>query len=176
LVNQLTKDKRFAAFICEQTMSYDTILKLLNNYNANYAIHEHEPMRTAEDIRRIGLFPIEQCLKSVPFQIKNGGWVLATLLAEDTVDYKKLASATGVKRDNLVRPSPEAMQAAFDVEPGSVSPFPTLPDTLVFMDEKAASLSRVYCGIGIVGRTLEIAPSEVLRIANAQALSLAKDH
>lgn len=132
-------------------------------------------MRTTVDIVNMHLFPVEACLKSVPFQIKGGGWVLASLRAQDQVDYKKLAALLNTRRELLMRPSPEEMEAAFGVVPGAVSPFPTVAAPCsVFMDARAAALPRIYCGMGAVGNTLEMAVADLIALAGAHVADLAK--
>jgi Cys-tRNA(Pro)/Cys-tRNA(Cys) deacylase len=156
-------------------MSHERLIDLLKRSGLSHQLHTHAPMRTYEDMRALALFPLEACLKSVPFQIKGGDWVLVTLRAADQADYKKVAALVGVKRDVLVRPAPDVMSAAFGVEPGALSPFPMVTGGCrVFIDAAIATLPQVYCGIGQVGITLEMATTDVIALAGAQVADLIK--
>ena len=157
-------------------MSYENVIRILNERGIPYILHEHEPARTLEDILTIlAYMPVELCLKCVPFYIKGRpDWVLTTMKATDTADYKKIATLLGVKRDNLMRPSPGEMTARLGFEPGAVTPISDAPDIRVIMDVGVHG-DPLYLGSGRPDHTLEIKIADVVRVTNATVASICKD-
>ncbi len=153
-------------------MAYDKIIRLLNDSGIKFVIHEHEVIRTITDIEEKLPFPKEHLLKTVVFQLKDSFWILAAIKGQDRVDYRKLASAFEVKRNNLKCPSPEEVESTLGFETGGVGPFPISDRIKVVFDSSLLDLDNVYCGVGRNDRTLEITLNDLLQVSKARVLPL----
>lgn len=156
------------------TTRYDQITAVLADSGVAYRIHEHVPSVTIQDADTHLNFPVEQLLKTIAFRVKNRGWVLAALCGYAQVDYKRLAAAVGVSRDKLMRLAPEEVQSELGYELGGVAPFALNSQTEVLLDSGALDWPLIFCGTGRLDRTLEIAPRELVRVAEARVVQLAK--
>src|SRR5699024_331345 len=131
----------------------------------------HVVSRTVADAVALLPFPADQYLKTVVFRVKGGDWVMVACRGEDRVDYKKVAAACGVRREQIVRPAPEEVEAAWGDAIGGICPMP--PDAGVWTSVEAAAaatLDTVYCGVGRNDRTLEIGIGDVIAVAEARVL------
>lgn len=154
---------------------HTAIVRLLHARGVPFTIHTHEVARTVADAEARLPFPKEQFLKTVVFRLKTGGWILVALQGQDQVDYRRLADALGVKRGDLIRPSPEEVEAALGYQIGGVGPIPLAPDTRVLFDEAALQMATVYCGAGRNDRTLEIGLPDLIGAVAGQVAPLARD-
>jgi Cys-tRNA(Pro)/Cys-tRNA(Cys) deacylase len=154
-------------------MSHEQIRDTLQSHGVPFTFHTHAPLRTVQDY--LGHFPLEQMLKTVAFQVKDGPWVLVALRGADQVSYRRLADALGVRRAALAQPSAAEVEAALGVPPGGVSPIPPRPDVRVLFDQAALDLDTVYCGAGRPDRTLEIRLPDLLRVVQPQVAAVAQE-
>lgn len=148
---------------------FDHLVEIVARRGFPYVLHEHAPARTVEDAAQNLSFEVARIVKTVAFRIRNGGVVLAALRGTGRVDYPRLAAFIGVKRRDLATLSPEEVRTLLGVEPGSVSPVPLREDTTIFIDDDVLTIQpTIYCGIGRPDRTLEIAASDLVRIAGGR--------
>ncbi len=154
---------------------FEEIVALLNERGISFTIHQHDPSYTVADARERSLFPLERLLKTIAFKAKTGGYILAAVRGPDRIDYRKLASACGAKRADVVRLTPEEVAEVFGVEVGSVSPIVLQEGTQVFFDTHVPVQETVFCGIGRPDRTLEIRLMDLMQIAQGHILSLISD-
>jgi len=148
-------------------MTYDKIIGLLSKKGIHFKIHEHEVIRTITDVDEKLPFPKEKLLKTVVFKMKNSFWILAAVKGEDRVDYRKLASFFGVKRNDLACPSPEEVESSLGFEIGGVGPIPLNNSTKAVFDSSLLGLDIVYCGSGRNDRTLEVKLDDLLQASKA---------
>jgi prolyl-tRNA editing enzyme YbaK/EbsC (Cys-tRNA(Pro) deacylase) len=156
--------------------AFDIILAQLGDHAIEHRVLAHAPAGTVEEAVAAG-FDINTMLKTVVFRAKGDprGYFLCAVRATDGVDYKKLAAATGVKRDELVRPAPEEVQSMLGFEAGAVGPFAVTETTQVFFDQTAVqTLDWVHCGCGRRDRTLEARVADLIRLAAGSVVPLAK--
>jgi Cys-tRNA(Pro)/Cys-tRNA(Cys) deacylase len=154
---------------------YETIVAFLTAHSVPFTIHEHIPSYTVADAQEHLLFPLERLLKTVAFKVKARGFVLAALRGPDRIDYRKLASACGAKRTDVIRLTPEEVAEAFEVEVGSVSPIALQEGAEVFFDKQVPTHETVFCGIGRPDRTLEIGLMDLVEITHGQIVPLIRD-
>lgn len=150
-------------------MPYDKIIQLLTDHNIPHKIHEHGVIKTVQDaIERFHL-PVDNLLKTVVFQIKNGRWILAAVRGADRIDYKKLADALATKRTKLRPISPEQVQTELGFQIGGVGPFPILDSDqlIIVFDTQAAELGTIVCGSGLNTRTIEADVQDLIQLADA---------
>lgn len=155
--------------------TYEAIVMLLTTRGVPFTIHEHVVSRTVADAEEHLLFPLERLLKTIAFKIKDGDWVLAAVRGPDRVDYRKLAAASGTKRTNIMRLTPEEVANAFGVEVGSVSPIVLQEGVQIFFDSQVSTDETVFCGIGRADRTLEIQLMDLVQITQGRVLPLTND-
>jgi len=155
--------------------TYEAIVTFLTARSVTFTIHEHTPSYTVADAGERLPFPVERLLKAIAFRIKAGGYILAAVRGPDRVDYRKLAAASGTKRADVVRLTPEEVAAVFGVEVGSVSPIPLQEGVVVFFDTQVPTDETVFCGIGRADRTLEIRLADLVQITHGQVLPLISD-
>ncbi len=148
--------------------AHERTVELLRARGVHFAIHRHAAAPTVAEARATLPFPFEQFLKTVVFRVKDGagaggdpsggagGWVLVALRGQDRVDYRKLAAALGVRRGDLVRPSPEEIMTGLGLPFGGIGPIPPNNAARVVFDAAALDLGTVYCGVGSDEHTLEI--------------------
>jgi Cys-tRNA(Pro)/Cys-tRNA(Cys) deacylase len=142
---------------------------LLNEQGVSFLVHAHEPTRTIEDAQRNLFFDIERIVKTVAFQLRDGRLVLAALRGTRRVDYARLAGVLGVNRRDLRSLSPEEVVERLGVAPGGVSPLTRPEGASALLDMDALSIRpTLYCGAGRLDRTLELAPEDLLRLADCR--------
>ena len=91
------------------------------------------------------------------------------------MDYKKLATATGIRRDNLVRPEPDEVERELGFEAGAVGPFVVTPAVQVLFDEATThALDWVHFGCGRRDRTIEAHLNDLVRVSPCIVTPLAK--
>ena len=152
--------------------AFEAILALLRESGISYTIHEHIVSYTVADAEERLPFPTERLLKTVAFKIKNGGYILAAIRGPDRIDYRKLAAASGAKRADIVRLTPEEVADVFGVEAGSVSPIALQGEPTVFFDTQVPAEETVFCGIGRADRTLAIHLRDLVQITGGKVLPL----
>ena len=154
---------------------HDAIVNHLTEQAAIFIIHQHVDSRTYADAVGKLPFPPDRMLKTIAFRLKSGGWILAACRGQDGLDYKKLAAAFGVKRDEVVRPSPDELKAGLGIEAGAVSPVALSGAVQVIFDIRVDPVQTLFTGAGQPDRTLEIALSELVRMTRGRVLDIAKE-
>ncbi|MBI1282108.1 MAG: deacylase [Anaerolineaceae bacterium] len=154
---------------------HDRIIRRLDDKMAQYIVHQHENSRTFADAVDKLPFPPERMLKTIVFRLKSGGWILAACRGQDGLDYKKLAAAFGVKRDEVVRPSADELKAGLGLEAGAVSPVALSNDVQVVFDMQVDREQTLFTGAGQPDRTLEITLDELIRVTGGRVLNIAKE-
>jgi Cys-tRNA(Pro)/Cys-tRNA(Cys) deacylase len=155
--------------------AYEAIVALLTARGTAFTIHEHVPTQTfAEAMERL-TFPAERLLKTIAFRTKAGGYILAAVRGQDRIDYRKLAAASGTKRTDVIRLTPEEVADVFGVEVGSVGPIALQKGVRVFFDTQVRVNETIFCGIGRPDRTLEIRLMDLVPITQGQILPLISD-
>lgn len=139
-----------------------------------FTFHHHAPSVTVRDADTTLDFPINQLLKTVAFRVKNRGWVLAGVLGYQQVDYKRLGTALGVNRTQLMALSPIEVQEEMGYVIGGVAPFAPNAQTVVILDENILHHAAIFCGTGSTARTLEIAPAALIAASGALVAPIAK--
>ena len=151
---------------------YKAIIAFLTARGIPFRVHEHAASYTVADASERLPFPAERLLKAIAFKIKSGGYILAAARGPDRIDYRKLAAASGAKRADIVRLTPEEVRDVFGMEVGSVSPIPLREDVSIFFDTNVPTDETVYCGIGRADRTLEIQLKDLVQITSGRILPL----
>lgn len=143
--------------------------KVVRQSGVPFVLHAHEPTRTMEEAARNLTFELTRIVKTVAFGVRTGGIVLAALRGTCRVAYPRLAALLGCTRRDLAPLAPEEVTTALGVMPGSVSPVSFGDGAVIYVDEDVlAIVPTLYCGIGRPDRTLEIAPTDLVRLAGGR--------
>lgn len=153
----------------------ERIEALLKQRGVAFRTHEHEVVRTVAEAAQRLPFPVERFLKTIAFRTRDGDWLLAALRGLDRLDYRALAVAAGVKRADLLQPSPEEVRTALGYESGGICPISLRDDATAFVDEAALTLGSVYCGGGRAGCTLEIEVRDLVQATGARVARIAAE-
>lgn len=120
----------------------ETLFARLDELGIAYARHEHPPLFTVEDSKRLrGELPGGHC-KNLFLRDKKRNLFLLVTLEDRPIDLKSLRAALGAA-GNLSFGSPELLMEVLGVIPGAVTPFALINDrehrVTVFLDKKMLS-------------------------------------
>ena len=108
------------------TASPDDLVARLSSLGISVARHDHPPLRTVEESRRLrGELPGGHCKNLFLRDKKKRSW-LAVTLEDRQVDLARLQKLVGSARLSFGRP--ERLMEALGIEPGAVSPFALVND------------------------------------------------
>jgi Cys-tRNA(Pro) deacylase len=99
--------------------------------------------------------------------------VLALLPGDRRADPAKVAAAAGARYARVARP--EEVLAATGFEPGAVAPFPAPNVSRVLIDRRLLRQALVWIGAGSSQHVAGLAPSDLARLARADAGDLAEE-
>lgn len=116
--------------------------------------------------------PPEATFKTLVARGDRGGIVMALVAADAELDLKKLATATGNKKVELV--AVKELQGLTGYLRGGVSPLGAKKKFPVYIDRSVTQHERVSISAGVRGTQLIIAPSDLLRATQATVADLAK--
>jgi Cys-tRNA(Pro)/Cys-tRNA(Cys) deacylase len=154
---------------------FHMLVEILSLSGAPFVVHEHEPTRTIEEAERNLSFDVERIVKTVVFRRRSGGLVLAALRGTRRVDYARLAALLEINRRDLAALSPVEVSSSLGVEPGSVSPLLQVAGGEFLIDEDVLAITpTLYCGAGRPDRTMEISPSDLVRITGGRVAAFSK--
>jgi Ala-tRNA(Pro) deacylase len=104
----------------------DALFRRLDALGIGHATCHHPPVLTVADaVQRRGNLPGGHC-KSLFLRDRKGGLWLVVALEDRPIDLKALADRLGAPRFSFA--SPELLQQALGVTPGSVTPFALIND------------------------------------------------
>ncbi|EFL49534.1 YbaK/prolyl-tRNA synthetase associated region [Solidesulfovibrio fructosivorans JJ]] len=151
------------------------LLERVRQAGLPHTVHAHAPTRTVDEARKSLDFDVTRIVKTIAFGLRGGGLLLAALRGTRRVAYPGLARALGQTRRDLAALSPDEVPARLGVSPGSVSPVPLDPDTIVLVDADVLAIDpTLYCGLGRPDRTLEIAPADLLALTGGRTADFSK--
>lgn len=134
----------------------------LREHDIPFRVHHHAPIVTFEDAKATLSFDPGLLVKGLALAMPTGQTAIVALRAVDRAQYKKIADALEVRRDDL-RMATEDELAALDMEVGAVAPIP-LPNAVVLVDEAVMDLDLVVCGTGRREASLELAAEDFARL------------
>ncbi len=153
---------------------FDQVEQLLKGSAVDYQIHNHVPVTTIEDAQQKVPHLTQNLLKTVVFQIKDRGWVLASVDRNARIHYKYLADALGVKRTDLRSVPGQMIFEVTGFELGGVGPFPVRDDFRIVIDKNLQGSGKVFCGSGLCDRTVEIGLDDLIKLSHAIVYSISK--
>lgn len=153
---------------------FDQVEQLLKGAAVEYHIHQHIPVTTIEDAQQKVPHLTHDLLKTVVFEIKNNGWILASVDSQSRIHYKHLADAIGVRRTDLRSVPAGLIQEKTGFELGGVGPFPVRDDLQIVIDKNLQGVEKVFCGSGRCDRTIEIDLKDLIEVSHAIVYSISK--
>jgi len=140
------------------------IEKFLDAVAVGCRLHRHAPVVSFAESKAGLPFDPEATVKGLAFRLPNGAYAIVALRGDARADYKKIAAALGVRRDELKMATAEELARDLDMEPGGVAPLPVLGAAVLF-DQQILELETIFCGAGRAGTTLEIKAVDLIRLA-----------
>ncbi|MFC0625627.1 aminoacyl-tRNA deacylase [Kribbella deserti] len=127
----------------------------LTDRDIPFILHRHESIVTFEDAKAVLPFDPGCMVKGLAFEHPDGSIAVIALRAADSVDYRRVATALGVRRADLRKAPPERIEAQLDMQVGGIAPIP-VPNAVVFVDRAVLELDLILCGSGRREVTLEL--------------------
>ncbi len=108
---------------------------------------------------------VEQILKTLLFDDRNGGFVVAIARGTGRVDRARLAAVSGSGKLR-VADAPDVLRVT-GFPAGGVAPLALPPDLQVIVDSVVIELKVAWGGAGREELLLRVAPSDIVRLNNA---------
>jgi Cys-tRNA(Pro) deacylase len=119
---------------------------------------------TAQDAARAAGSELDQIVKSLVFRCGDD-FVVALVPGDRRADTGKIAAAAGAQGARVARA--EEVEAATGFPPGAVAPFPLPRVERVLVDPTLLAHDVVWVGAGSPRHLVALAPSELVRLAQA---------
>jgi len=123
----------------------------------------------AEAAEQLGVDP-RQIFKTLIASV-DGTLVCAVVPVAARLDLKALAAAAGGRRAELADPAKAQRTTGYVL--GGISPLGHRSRIPVLVDESATGFDQVYVSAGKRGLQLELAPSDLIRVAQASTAAIA---
>jgi Cys-tRNA(Pro)/Cys-tRNA(Cys) deacylase len=130
--------------------------------------YQHDPATTAfgdEVVAALGLDP-DRAFKTLVAKVDDRSLVVGVVPVSRQLDLKALAAAVGGKRAAMA-PVAEAERSSGSVA-GGISPLGHRRALPTVVDSSAASFDTVWVSAGRRGLQVELAPADLLRVAEAR--------
>lgn len=148
-------------------------IEILSDLGCAFELGEFEATEfTAEEVAEKLQIPLEQVFKTLIVESEREP-VLAVVPGDRELSLKKLATAVGAKRMELVKLND--IQRLTGYLKGGVSPLGSKRPMPVFIDETAILYDRISVSAGLRGLQLLIAPDVLSAAASAKYADLATD-
>jgi len=112
----------------------------------------------------------DQIIKSLLFQGKGGGFVLAIAAGNAKINTNKLAEVAGIRKPKLARP--EVVKEVLGYPVGGAPPIGHRRPVKVVVDRAVLEQEVVYGGGGREDLLLRITPTEIIRLTKAQVADI----
>jgi Cys-tRNA(Pro)/Cys-tRNA(Cys) deacylase len=147
---------------------------LLVKHKVPHRVHEyaHDPRAEsygAEASERLGL-AAERVFKTLVAEV-DGVLTVGVVPVAGSLDLKALAAAAGGKKARMADVA--AAERATGYVAGGISPLGHRKRLAVVVDSSAAAHETIFCSAGRRGLEIELAPAELVRLANATVAPIA---
>jgi Ala-tRNA(Pro) deacylase len=152
-------------------MSKDKLRDYLESHNVNYAVIEHSPVYTAQEIAASAHIPGQQLAKTVMVKI-DGEMAMAVLPAPYRVNFELLKEQTGANQVELA--SEQEFKDKFpDCEPGAMPPFGNLYGMDVYAAVNLAEEMEIAFCAGAHGELIRITYKDFENLAKPKVVDFA---
>jgi len=147
---------------------------LLVKQKVTHRVHEydHDPRSASygtEASEVLGL-PAERVFKTLVAEV-DGALTIGVVPVAGQLDLKALAAAAGGKRAKMAEVS--AAERATGYVAGGISPLGHRKRLPVVVDSSATRFETIFCSGGRRGLEIELAPTDLVRLANATVAAIA---
>lgn len=149
------------------------LINVLSTNNVDFTVHEHEKVITLSDVESKLPFDKTRLIKTLVFKANNT-WILIALRGEDQLDYKILSTLLGVRRSELLKPSEEEISQELGFQVGGIPPVCLRKDVRMIFDSNVLSVEKMYCGIGMSNKTLEVDTQQLVNVFKPQISPITK--
>lgn len=151
------------------------VLRVLDSKKVAYASHAYEPdaTLTGEQIAGILGEDAAKVFKTLVTQGKSGQYYVFVVPVKAGLDLKKAAKAAGEKSISMIKQK-ELLPLTGYVH-GGCSPIGMKKQFPTFMHETATGFERVFVSAGRVGMQVELAPQDLIKVANVKTADVASE-
>ncbi|MFS2221499.1 YbaK/EbsC family protein [Pantoea sp. B65] len=146
--------------------TFEKIVTLLNQHQADFRVIEHPPEGRTELISAIrGNLP-EQAAKAMVLQVIAGAapvsYVLAIIPGDSKVNFKAVARLAGGKKSSFA--PPEVAQELTQCVMGAVPPFSFASQLTLLVDERMAAAGTLFFNAGELDKSIALGVGDYFRI------------
>jgi Cys-tRNA(Pro)/Cys-tRNA(Cys) deacylase len=138
-----------------------------------FKVHNHPPIVSFADAKAVLPFDPDAMVKGLAFKLPNQSYAIIGMRADGRADYKKIADALGIRRSDLKAAEAEDLVQTLHMVPGGVVRLPINGASVIF-DKNVIGLTAIFCGSGCTDATVEIAASDLVKIAGGRVADLTK--
>lgn len=158
------------------TLSPDDLqIFLVSNAVSGEIIYLDVPTPTVEAAAQALNVPTAQIIKSILF-LANHQPVLAIVNGTRRIEKRAIAAEYDISHKRVRLASGEEMLILAGYEAGAMPPFGHRQSFPILIDSQVLNLPIAYAGGGAKNAMLRFTPTDILRLAQAKALPLTKNH
>ncbi|MBR5635475.1 MAG: Cys-tRNA(Pro) deacylase [Pseudobutyrivibrio sp.] len=148
------------------------VMRVLDSKKIKYESHTYEadPTLTGEQIAGILGEDTEKVFKTLVTQGKTGIYYVFVVPVEAELDLKKAAKASGEKSISMIKQ--KDLLGLTGYVHGGCSPIGMKKQFATFIHETAESYEKVFVSAGKVGAQIELAPADLIKIANIKVADI----
>lgn len=113
-----------------------------------------------------------QVFKTILTTDGKGNNIVAVVMSEDNIDFKKLAKVAGVK--SLIMLPLKDLTSTTGYVKGGCSPFAMKKLFPTFIDKKCEQVETIIISAGKVGHQIEVPPTTIVELINAKIEDITK--
>ena len=149
------------------------VMRVLDGKKISYESHAYEPDATlsGEDIAGILGEDPKKVFKTLVTQGKSNAYYVFVVPVEAGLDLKKAAKASGEKAIAMIKQK-DLLPLTGYVH-GGCSPIGMKKQFPTFIHETATELDKIFVSAGKVGFQIELAPADLIKVANCRPADVA---
>ncbi len=148
------------------------VMRVLDAKKISYESHSYEPdaTMTGEEIAGVLGEPYEKVFKTLVTQGKTGAYYVFVVPVVEELDLKKAAKAAGEKSIAMIKQ--KDLLGLTGYVHGGCSPVGMKKQFPTFIHETATGYDKVFVSAGKVGFQIELAPADLIKVANIKTADL----
>lgn len=147
------------------------IKKFLDEHKVNYEVIEHEPVYTSEQAAKARGMDIKMGAKSMIIR-SEGKFYDFVLSAAKKIDWNKVKVLLGSKDVSLA--DPEEVKQVIHCEIGSVPPFGSLYEIILYCDPSLLENEEIEFNAGLLDVSIRMSSKDWQRIVNPIVVNFTK--
>ncbi|MBE5917738.1 MAG: Cys-tRNA(Pro) deacylase [Pseudobutyrivibrio ruminis] len=148
------------------------VMRVLDAKKISYESHSYEPdaTMTGEEIAGVLGEPAEKVFKTLVTQGKTGAYYVFVVPVVEELDLKKAAKAAGEKSIAMIKQ--KDLLSLTGYVHGGCSPIGMKKQFPTFIHDTATAYDKVFVSAGKVGFQIELAPTDLIKVANIKSADL----